>query len=373
MFFAPLSLPEKCVPTSPGLSEEHRIKTYSPVSKDQYVEIFQEATKLALRFKKLSSSTSSTSSHQDNSLSSSILELSSTESNSPTWLTGKASNGSSGNLCVFQFKDDVTPSAMIIHANSETQSPTSHDGQLSETTDDKFPILPLTGKENLEPGFFDVKNTEFVENLFHEYDADDLPHVLKDRRNLTPKSSIKNLTGSLQNCEKHANVIKKSGILGCDNPSDCPNILRKSRKIGGKCDKSKDMNTAIGINVEFERKDGICTSESISKDKLLIGENEGSIELRRKTAAENGVENAIVNNSEVGKVSVEKPVEDTDIMKAVNVAVKAAGEAKNASHDHANEEKDVKNHFKIPIAAAPKPVASLKYGMKNAKVRIENQ
>ena len=117
MFFAPLSLPEKCVPTSPGLSEEHRIKTFSPVTKDQYVEIFQEATKLALRFKKLSSSTSCTSSHQDNSLSSSILELSSTESNSPTWLTGKASNGSSGNLCVFQFKDDATPSAIIIHAN----------------------------------------------------------------------------------------------------------------------------------------------------------------------------------------------------------------------------------------------------------------
>ena len=99
-----------------SLQDENNIKPLSPLTGEQVVEIFKEATKVVLRLEKLSSENSPVSSSSKSSLSSSILKLSNS-SDSPCWLTGKLSSKSSEGMSASQFdvdsdKENVVPSLM---------------------------------------------------------------------------------------------------------------------------------------------------------------------------------------------------------------------------------------------------------------------
>ena len=105
VFFGPVGFTEQCVATrAKALQQENDIKPLSPLTGEQVVEVFKEATKLALRFEKLSSNASPVSSLSSNN--SSILKLSSTGSESPSWLTGKLSSASSDGTSFSQFELD---------------------------------------------------------------------------------------------------------------------------------------------------------------------------------------------------------------------------------------------------------------------------
>ena len=120
VFFGPVGFTEQCLATrTKTLQEENNIKPLSPLTGEQVVEIFKEATKVALRLEKLSStqSSDSTSNSSKSSLSSLILKLSSAGSESPSWLTGKLSSGSSQRTSLSQFelefdKENTQPMSM---------------------------------------------------------------------------------------------------------------------------------------------------------------------------------------------------------------------------------------------------------------------
>lgn len=133
VFFGPVGFTEQCVATrAKTLQEENNIKPLSPLTGEQVVEIFKEATKVVLRLEKLSSTQSpiSSSSSSKGSLSSSILKLSSTSSESPSWLTGKLSSGSSDGAIRFESdKENIQPLSRKVENFSinESQQPVTHD------------------------------------------------------------------------------------------------------------------------------------------------------------------------------------------------------------------------------------------------------
>ena len=93
--------------------QENNIKPLSPLTGEQFVEVFKEATKVALHFEKLSNKAHSHALTSSNSpVSSSVLKLSSS-SESPCWPTGKLSSDSpkkkSCSHFELDFKENIHP------------------------------------------------------------------------------------------------------------------------------------------------------------------------------------------------------------------------------------------------------------------------
>ena len=169
MFFGPVGFTEQCVATrAKTLQEENNIKPLSPLTGEQVVEIFKEATKIALRLEKISSTQSpvSTSSSSKSSLSSSILKLSSTNSESPSWLTGKLSSGSSEGTSLSQFeldfdKENIQPfSINKENFDKDEQIPSaSNSEQVAPAMSEKEKITNYTDGKIMQNGNFDKEIT----------------------------------------------------------------------------------------------------------------------------------------------------------------------------------------------------------------------
>ncbi|XP_028397967.1 nucleolar protein dao-5-like [Dendronephthya gigantea] len=115
VFFGPVGFTEQCVATRINvLQEESNIIPLSPLTEEQVVEVFKEATKVALQFEKLSDeakSCISTSISSNSPVCSSILKLYG-GSKSPCPLTGKLSSDSpkkSYTQFELDFKENIQP------------------------------------------------------------------------------------------------------------------------------------------------------------------------------------------------------------------------------------------------------------------------
>lgn len=147
---------EQCLTTqAKTLRQENKIKPLSPLTGEQFAEVFKEANKVTLRLGKLSTTLKSPLSNSDSSVgslssSSSILKLSSTASESPNWLTGKLSNSSSEgiNFSGYDFdidKENINP----LLANVENiVSDGNKSGQTASSYLEKYKITHFADEKN---------------------------------------------------------------------------------------------------------------------------------------------------------------------------------------------------------------------------------
>ena len=190
VFFGPVGFTEQCVATrAKTLQEEDNIKPLSPLTREQVVEIFKEATKVALRFEKLSSAQSPISSLSSGSLSSSILKLSSTGSESPSWLTGKLSSGSSDGGSRFEFnKENIQPSSEKVRNIQSFSRKGGHFGinEFHQTSTSDKNVFLAYESDKIAPNISDnEKNISIIDGkIEHHFDEENI------RLNKNEKNSL---------------------------------------------------------------------------------------------------------------------------------------------------------------------------------------
>ena len=226
VFFGPISFTEQCVATrAKNLQEEEKIKPLSPITGEQVVEIFKEATKVALQLEKLSSAKSpvSSTSSSKNSLSTSILKLSSyssTGSESPGWLTGPFSNHSSEGMDLNWpdlDKENIRP---LRKASNENQ-------QISENKNEDI-FQARFEKEKI------IHNTD--EKIGHSDKNSNSPKkgeqhlvVLKEQQNsnnIEVNACIGEQKGDI--CEQNLNVLANNKQLNITENEHVPGMLAET-------------------------------------------------------------------------------------------------------------------------------------------------
>ena len=264
VFFGPVGFTEQCVATrAKTLQEESNIKPLSPLTGEQVVEIFKEATKVVLRLEKLSSTQSPISSSRSSksSLSSSILKLSSTDSESPSWLTGKLSSGGSDGASFGRFesdKENIQPLLGQVENFSinKSQQPATDDenkhislayqnDKTVSAISDKGKIISIADYKIEDNGHFDEENFSLNKNEKessvilgeHKISDDNKRNAAQDR-----DENIQGLT-----TEQRLNVVK--------NEENIPTRLEHIESFAQE-DKQVDSNKVLSAEVVDEKVDG---------------------------------------------------------------------------------------------------------------------
>ena len=265
VFFGPVGFTEQCVATrAKTVQEENNIKPLSPLTGEQVVEIFKEATKVVLRLEKLSSTESPISSSRSSksSLSSSILKLSSTDSESPSWLTGKLSSGRSDGASLGRFesdKENIQPLLGQVENFSinKSQQPATDDenkhislayknDKTVSAISDKEKIVSIVDYKIEDNGHFDEENISLNKNekkssvILGEHKISD-----DNKKRNAAQDRDENIQGLTT--EERLNVVK--------NEENIPTRLEHIESFAQE-DKQVDSNKVLSAKVVDEKVDG---------------------------------------------------------------------------------------------------------------------